>query len=157
FPPSGPEHCGSTPHAGAGRKARPVPPGRGRLEAADRRRCSVVTEVLELADRLADLRVRTGRLTHELKAVNAEIENVDRRLAEAMTLEELQSFSRDGRLFYLKTETYVSPTAGARPRLIEWLKENGFGDIVQETVHHRTLSATVREMLDRSEEHTSEL
>lgn len=111
-----------------------------------------MSEVFALADRLVELRERKGRLQDELKAVNAEIENVDRRLAEAMTLEELQSFSRDGRLFYLKTETYVSPTAGARPRLIEWLKENGFGDIVQETVHHRTLSATVREMLDEDDE-----
>lgn len=111
-----------------------------------------MSEVFALADRLVELRERKGRLQDELKAVNAEIENVDHRLAEAMTLEELQSFSRDGRLFYLKTETYVSPTAGARPRLIEWLKENGFGDIVQETVHHRTLSATVREMLDEDDE-----
>ena len=111
-----------------------------------------MSEVFALADRLVELRERKGRLQDELKAVNAEIENVDRRLAEAMTLEELQSFSRDGRLFYLKTETYVSPTAGARPRLIEWLKENGFGDIVQETVHHRTLSATVKEMLDEDDE-----
>ena len=111
-----------------------------------------MSEVFALADQLVELRERKGRLQDELKAVNAEIENVDRQLAEAMTWEELQSFSRDGRLFYLKTETYVSPTAGARPRLIEWLKENGFGDIVQETVHHRTLSATVREMLDEDDE-----
>ena len=112
------------------------------------------TEVFELADRLIDLRERKEQLSELLKQVNAEIEEVDRQLSELMLAEEIQSFVRSGRMFYLKTETYVSAVAERKPELIEWLKANGYGSIVQETVHPRTLSATVKEL---KEEHEDEL
>nr|PZN59543.1 MAG: hypothetical protein DIU58_17855 [Sphaerobacter thermophilus] len=108
--------------------------------------------MFELADRLLDLRERKEQLSEQLKAVNAEIEEVDRQLAELMLSEEIQSFVRSGRMFYLKTETYVSASADRKPELIQWLKDHGLGDIVQETVHPRTLSATLKEMLEENDE-----
>src|SRR5690606_37020534 len=87
-----------------------------------------------------------------LKAVNAEIEEVDRQLSELMLAEEIQSFVRGGRMFYLKTETYASAATGRKPELIQRLKDHGLGDIVQETVHPRTLSAAVKEMLEEDDE-----
>ena len=108
--------------------------------------------VFELADRLLELRDRKAELEELLKGVNAEIERTNQQLAEAMVAEELQSFVRGDKLFYLRTETYVSPAAERKLELIEWLKANGLGDIVQETVHPRTLSATVKEMLEEDDE-----
>src|SRR5690606_33500297 len=90
--------------------------------------------MFELADRLLDLRERKEQLSELLKQVNAEIEEVDRQLAELMLSEEIQSFVRSGQMFYLKTETYVSAAAGRKPELIQWLKDHGLGDIVQESV-----------------------
>lgn len=113
--------------------------------------------VFELADRLLDLRERKEQLSEQLKAVNAEIEEVDRQLSELMLAEEIQSFVRSGRMFYLKTETYASAVSDRKAELIEWLKEHGLGDIVQETVHPRTLSATVKEMLEEDDELPEEL
>lgn len=113
--------------------------------------------VFELADRLLDLRERKEQLSEQLKAVNAEIEEVDRQLAELMLAEEIQNFVRSGRMFYLKTETYASAVSDRKAELIEWLKANGLGDIVQETVHPRTLSATVKEMLEEDDELPEEL
>lgn len=106
--------------------------------------------LFELADRLLELRNRKAELDELLKEVNAEIELMDQQLAEAMVAEELQSFVRGDKLFYLRTETYVSPAAERKPELIEWLKANGLGDIVQETVHPRTLSATVKELMEEN-------
>lgn len=108
--------------------------------------------MFELADRLLDLRERKEQLSEQLKAVNAELEEVDRQLAELMLAEEIQNFVRSGRMFYLKTETYVSTAADRKPELIQWLKDHGLGDIVQETVHPRTLSAAVKEMLEEDDE-----
>ena len=108
--------------------------------------------LFELADRLRELRDRKAALEDELKQVNAEIERVDQELAKAMVAEEIQNFVRGDKLYYLKTETYVSAAADRKPELIQWLKDHGLGDIVQETVHPRTLSATIREMLDESDE-----
>ena len=113
--------------------------------------------VFELADRLLDLRERKEKLSEQLKALNAEIEEVDRPLSGLMLAEEIQSFVRSGRMFYLKTETYVSAATDRKAELIEWLRANGFGDIVQETVHPRTLSATVKEMLEEDDELPEEL
>ena len=113
--------------------------------------------VFELADRLLDLRERKEKLSEQLKAVNAEIEEVDRQLSELMLAEEIQSFVRNGRMFYLKTETYASAVSDRKPELSEWLKANGLGDIVQETVHPRTLSATVKELLEDEDELPGEL
>lgn len=108
--------------------------------------------LFELADRLRTLKDRKAELEDELKQVNAEIERVDQELAQAMVAEEIQNFVRGDKLYYLKTETYVSAVAERKPELIEWLKANGLGDIVQEAVHPRTLSATIREMMEESDE-----
>src|SRR5690606_10177728 len=108
--------------------------------------------VFELADRLRELRDRKAGLEEQLKALNAEIEETDRKLAEAMVNEEIQNFVRGDRQFYLRTETYVSAKAERRPELLAWLKANGLADIVQETVHPRTLSAAVKELLQDEDE-----
>src|SRR5690606_20261911 len=108
--------------------------------------------IFELADRLVDLKERKEQLSDELKKLNAEIEETDRQLAELMVSEEIQTFVRNGRTFYLRNEVYVSPVAERRDELIRWFKEHGLGDIVQETVHPRTLSATVKEMLEEDDE-----
>ncbi len=105
-----------------------------------------------LADRLVELRDRKDALQDELKAINAEIKEIDRELAEMMLSEELQNFSRNGRMFYLRTDTYVSAIADRKPDLIDWLKANGLGELVQETVHPRTLTATVKELLEEEGE-----
>src|SRR5690606_16078792 len=104
------------------------------------------------ADRLRDLRDRKAEMEEQLKALNTEIDATERALVEAMVNEEIQNFVRGDRLFYLRTETYVSAKAERRPELLAWLKANGLADIVQETVHPRTLSAAVREILEQDDQ-----
>lgn len=109
-------------------------------------------DMLSLADRLQSLRNRKKQLEEETKAVNAEIEETEAKLANLMLEQEVQHFTRNGQLFYLSTRTYASPVADRKEELYAWLKEHGYGDLVQETVNANRLAAFVREQLDEADE-----
>jgi hypothetical protein len=87
-------------------------------------------------------------LEEQTNGLNAEIEEVEKTLTEAMVAEEMQNFVRAGHMFYLQTKTYASAVAEHKTELFRWLKENGFGDMVQETVNANTLAAFVRDQLE---------
>lgn len=109
---------------------------------------------LTLADKLRDLKLKKTQFESHVKEINAEIRNTEEQLYSDMMTEELQSFKKDGTLFYLSFKTYASPTAKMRERLCQTLKDNGYGDIVKETVNSNTLSAFVKE---QEEENNDEL
>lgn len=108
-------------------------------------------DIFKLAAKLRELRERKKKLQDELKEVNAAIDQCEQALAEEMISQEVQNFNLDGRTFYLSTQVYASPKADRKYELYQWLKDNGYGDMVQETVHSRTLSAFVKELLDEGE------
>ena len=104
--------------------------------------------ILTLADRYKELRDTKQALNNSLKDVNAEIDTVEKTLIEQMVNEEVQRFDRNGQLFYLSSKMYASPRAGVKEELYGWLKENGYADMVKETVHAQTLNSFVKEQLD---------
>lgn len=108
-------------------------------------------EILLLSDKYKELREAKKRLDAQVKDLNQEIEQVEYALSQLMTDEELQKFDRDGTLFYLSTRAYASPAAGRKDDLHAWLKENGYGDLVKESVHANTLSAFIKELLEEGE------
>ena len=110
-----------------------------------------VNGIFTLADRLSDLRGRKRELEDSLKVINAEIERVEAEMVQEMLQEEVQSFSRGGQLFYLSSRTWASPVPERKADLYAWLKDHGFGDLVQETVNSQTLSAWVREQTEEAE------
>ncbi len=101
--------------------------------------------IFELADKLKKLKNEKDALSKELKCINAEIEETDLALSEAMTEEECERFSRNGSTFYLTSRTFASPQAGKKQDMISALKNNGYGDIVTETVNANTLASFVKE------------
>lgn len=108
-------------------------------------------EIFVLADELAELKDRKKALDDELKAVNARIAEVEEQLASKMVEEEIQSFQRSGKTFYVTTKVFASAVPERKVELFAWLKDHGFGDMVTETVNANTLSAWVREQLEESE------
>jgi len=108
--------------------------------------------ILALADRLKALKDTKNNLNKSLKEVNTAIEEVENALSEAMVAEEMQNFTRNGQMFYLQVKTYASVVAERKPELFNWLKENGFGDLVYETVNANSLAAFVREQLEEADE-----
>ena len=105
-----------------------------------------------LADRLKGLREQKKQAEQQVKALNAAIDEVDFQLSELMTQTETQSFSRAGTLFYLTTTTRASAAAERKDDLFGALREQGFGDLVYETVNANSLSAFVREQKAENED-----
>ena len=69
-------------------------------------------------------------------------------MAAAMVAEEMQNFTRNGRQFILTNRTYANAKAGMMPAVCEWMKDNGLGDMVKESIHPQTLQAWVKEQLE---------
>lgn len=108
--------------------------------------------LLELADKLKELKEKKKSLDDEVKANNAEIESIEEQLVQAMLQEEMQNFNRAGTLFYLNTKVFASAVPEKKAELYEALKENGFADVVVETVNSNTLSALVKEQIAEIDE-----
>ncbi len=107
--------------------------------------------LFELADQLKAAKDRKKQLDAEVKENNAVIEDLDRRLSEAMAEQEVDRFSRNGSLFYLNSRLFASPKVGEKDTMIAALKANGYGDLVIETVNSGTLSSFAKERMAETE------
>ena len=108
--------------------------------------------MFELADRLKALRAQKDALETELKQVNMDIDNADKRLANLMADTETQNFTRAGVLFCLTTKTRASALSGQKDALYGALRAKGFGDLVYETVNANSLSAFVKEQTEANDD-----
>ena len=102
-------------------------------------------EIFEMADRLKAAKERRKELDAQVKEVNAEIEQLDLALSDAMAEQEVERFSRNGSTFYLNTRLFASPAAGRKDELMQTLRDNGYGSLVVETVNANTLASFVKE------------
>jgi len=105
-------------------------------------------KIFELADDLKSLRDLKADLEQQVKDVTARIDQTDYRLSELMAETETQNFTRSGTMFCLTTKTRASATAGVKDELFQALKENGYGDLVYETVNANSLSSFVKEQIE---------
>ena len=108
--------------------------------------------MFNLSDRLKALKENKKELETTLKNVNEKILEVEVSLAELMTLNETQNFTRSGTMFSLTTSTKASAKAGKREELYSALKNAGYGDLVVETVNPSSLSAFVKEQISENGE-----
>lgn len=104
-------------------------------------------KIFALADRLKAAKDRKKDLDAQIKEVTAAIEQLDLALSDAMAEAECERFSRNGSTFYLNTRLFASPVAGHKEELFQALKDNGFGEIVTETVNANTLASFVKEQM----------
>ena len=107
------------------------------------------TKLLELSDRLKELRTQKSDLEREVKGINEEIDSVTTEMIDLMTTEELTSFNRNGTTFSLVTQEYPAPEPERKGELWEVMKKNGFEDLF--TINSQTLSATVKELIAANE------
>lgn len=108
--------------------------------------------MFDLSDKLKLLKNNKKELETTLKNVNEKILEVEVSLAELMTLNETQNFTRSGTMFSLTTSTKASAKAGKREELYTALKKAGYGDLVVETVNPSSLSAFVKEQISENGE-----
>ena len=103
--------------------------------------------IFELADQLKLLKEVKKEYEAKVKDLTAEIESLDRELSDAMAEAECERFSRNGSTFYLNSRLFASPASGLKDAMISALKENGYGDIVTETVNANTLASFIKEQM----------
>ncbi len=113
-------------------------------------------EMFNLADELRGLQEEKALLQEQLKNVNGRISGTTRLLTGEMVNHEIQNFKRNGRLFYLTTQQYISAVSSMQTELYEALREKGFGDLVKETVHPATLRAFVKEQIEENDHEVPE-
>lgn len=107
----------------------------------------------ELAEQLKQLREKKKAAEQQLKDVHAEIAQTEYQLSMQMAETETQNFTRAGTMFALTTKTRASAMAGRKDELYAALKENGYGDLVYETVNANSLSAFVKEQISENQDH----
>ena len=114
--------------------------------------------ILELATVYRALRDRKAQLQDELKEVQKQLDEAEKILSEEMVNNELQKFTLDGYTYYLSVKTKASPIAEYKEEVFKWLKANGYGDLVYETVNANTFSAFVsKDLLAETDELPKEL
>ncbi len=106
----------------------------------------------ELAEQLKQLRKEKKDAEQRVKDINAEIDKTEYALVQLMAETETQNFTRAGTMFSLTTKTRASAMAGRKDELYSALKENGFGDLVYETVNANSLSAFVKEQIAENQD-----
>lgn len=110
------------------------------------------TQIFAMADRLKALQEEKKSLEANVKALGAEIADLDNRLSDAMAEAELERFSRGGCTFYLKSRLFASPAVGRKEEMMQALKGHGFGTLVVETVNVNTLASFLKEQREATGE-----
>lgn len=110
-------------------------------------------KVKELIEKYEEIRARKERLAKEKTAAEEEYKQIQIDLAEAITEIGEDSASNDGFVYSPKVQGKYSFRAQEDLEAegldkIEILKENGFGEIVKETVDWRTLNSTMKEVAE---------
>lgn len=106
----------------------------------------------ELAERLKQLHEKKKAVEQQLKDIHAEIAQTEYQLSMQMAETETQNFTRAGTTFALTTTIRASAMAGRKEELYAALKENGYGDLVYETVNANSLSAFVKEQIAENQD-----
>jgi len=105
-----------------------------------------------LAEELKFLRDHKSALEDEVKVTNGKIENVTADLTAAMVENETPSFTHKQFQFSLSTRMFASANKDNKDELYEALRENGYGDLVYETVNANSLSSFVKERMEEFSE-----
>lgn len=110
-------------------------------------------KVKELIDQYEEIRERKERLAKEKAAAEEEYKQIQIDLAAAITEIEEDSATNEGFVYSPKVQGKYSFRAQEDLEAegldkIAVLKENGFGEIVKETVDWRTLNSTMREVAE---------
>ena len=114
------------------------------------------TTIFDIADRLKAAKDEKKELESKVKELGAAIDELDHELSDAMAEAELDKFTRNGNTFYLNSRLFASPQAGRKDALFSALREQGFGDLIQETVNANTLASFVKEQKSQNNDEIPE-
>ena len=108
-------------------------------------------KMIECGKKLFALKKKKSQIEESLKKVNVEItELATVTLAKLMEDGEVEKFTiagKSGGTIFLGQELYASVLADDRPKLYDWMRNNGCGDLVKDWVFPQTLTAFCKERL----------
>jgi hypothetical protein len=107
--------------------------------------------MFSLAEKLRELRETKKNTEQELKEINAGIDTAETALVQLMVDTETQNFTRNGTMFCLTSTIRASAVDGRKDELFDVLRQQGFGDLIYETVNANSLSAFVKEQMSENE------
>lgn len=107
--------------------------------------------MIELARELLDAEARVKELEDEVKRAKEVRDGLNDALAERMTDEEVQSLNVSGRMLYLRPQVYASYKKEIEDVFFDALEGHGYGAIIKPTVNSRTLTASVRELIEEND------
>ena len=107
--------------------------------------------ILQKAKELKAIKERIDRGEELLKELKAERDKLELSvLPGLMENAEIESVKLEGiGTLYTVTKPKVSVLVADQPAFYSWLKENGHGDIIKETVHYQTLNSWAKEILEQ--------
>lgn len=113
------------------------------------------TVVKSLNIKLAEynlMRAEENSAKSEYELLKLQRETMEETIYNIMEDAGMNAIKTDDGTFYRRVDTYCSIRKEEQQKAFEWLIENGLGDIIQETVNARTLTATMKERLDSGEQ-----
>ena len=113
-----------------------------------------MSKISDIATNLVDLDVKIKQLSIELDELKEKREQQQLELIQEMQEQDLTEFSVDniGKRFAMKKDIFANCLAQDKPRLLDVLIENGYGDIVKTDVNPKSLNALVKELTVNGEE-----
>ena len=105
-------------------------------------------EILRVAELYKMLRDEKSETEARVKELTAQIEQTGAKLSDLMLENEMPGFKHKGSQFSLVNTVRASAPAGDKSALFDALRDNGFSDLVYETVNANSLSSFVREQID---------
>ena len=100
--------------------------------------------MMELADRLIQLRELKAATQAGLKDIEEQIDEVEAQLIASMTDQECTGFKHDGRTFSLVVKEYPGAIPESKQELYAAMKAHGFEHLF--TINTNTLSGTIKEL-----------
>lgn len=98
--------------------------------------------ITDLAKKYYELKQKSNEASEALKLINAEWDEAEKALLEAMVEEGVSSTKIEGLgNFILSTKTYLSLNAANKEQGYQYLKDSGNGSLLQEYVNPRTLGS----------------
>ena len=113
-----------------------------------------MSKISDIATELVELETAIKRISEELDNFKSQKEQKQLELIQEMQEQDLTEFSVDniGKRFAMKKDIFANCLAQDKPKLLEVLIENGYGDIVKTDVNPKSLNALVKELTVNGEE-----
>lgn len=113
--------------------------------------------LLKLVDEYKELLDKKEDLADQTKENNKAIEEMKKKLSDMMIAEECPSISRNGFKYSLQEKVVYSKKseedlAQNETTFFDFLREEGLGHLIKETVDSRTLSSAIRDLVEEVDE-----